>query len=93
MHPDFPPAYSWVEAGEAGVLSCKVLSEFPPEVHWLKRILPANNNGQTGPFPLLPDEEDVEASHPQFIANRTLTIGNTQYQVGSIHSDPENDSF
>ena len=80
MHPDFPPATTWVEAGESGVLSCKVLSQFPPEVHWLKRIMPANN-GLASILPLLPDEEDVEASQPQFIANRTLTIGNTQYQV------------
>lgn len=81
MHPEFPAAETWVEVGETGVLSCKVLSEFPPQVHWLKRILPA----QTNPgalLPLLPNEEEVEAvGQPQFIANRTLIIGNTQYQV------------
>lgn len=80
LHADIPPANTLVEMGKAGSLSCKVASEFPPEVHWLKRITPTQ--GSTGLVqPPVPDEAEVETIHPQFIANRTIIIGNIKYQV------------
>ena len=79
MHPEFPPVHTWVETGQAGSLSCKVSSEFPPEVHWLKRLTPTP--GSNVVQPPVPDEAEVETIHPQFIANRTIIIGNIKYQV------------
>lgn len=80
LHPDFPPVHTWVEAGQAGSLSCKVNSEFPPEVHWLKRLTPTAGLPNVVQPPV-PDEAEVETIHPQFIANRTIIIGNIKYQV------------
>ncbi|KAK4026366.1 hypothetical protein OUZ56_015369 [Daphnia magna] len=80
LHPDFPPVHTWVEAGQAGSLSCKVNSEFPPEVHWLKRLTPSSGVSNVVQPPV-PDEAEVETIHPQFIANRTIIIGNIKYQI------------
>lgn len=79
MHPEFPPVHTWVEMGQAGSLSCKVASEFPAEVHWLKRITPTpgSNNIQ----PPAPDETEVENMNSQFVVNKTIIIGNIKYQV------------
>ena len=80
LHPDFPPVHTWVETGQAGSLSCKVESEFPTEIHWLKRLTPSSASSKIIQPPT-PDEAEVETIHPQFIVNRTITIGNIKYQV------------
>lgn len=84
LHPDFPPFHTWVEAGQAGSLSCRVESEFPPEIHWLKRLTPSPGSSKIIQPPT-PDEAEVENIHSQFIVNRTITIGNIKYQVGTIN--------
>ncbi|XP_046642815.1 fibroblast growth factor receptor-like 1 [Daphnia pulicaria] len=80
LHPDFPPFHTWVEAGQAGSLSCRVESEFPPEIHWLKRLTPSPGSSKIIQPPT-PDEAEVENIHSQFIVNRTITIGNIKYQI------------
>nr|CAH0109858.1 unnamed protein product [Daphnia galeata] len=80
LHPDFPPVHTWVETGQAGSLSCKVESEFPTEIHWLKRLTPSSASSKIIQPPT-PDEAEVETIHPQFIVNRTITIGNIKYQI------------
>lgn len=83
LHPDVPPVHTWVELGQAVSLSCKVKSEFPPEVHWLKRITPTPGSSLMAQ-PVVPDEAEVETIDPQFIANRTIVIGNIKYQVSVL---------
>lgn len=77
---DFPPDHTLVEAGQVGSLTCKVSSEFPPEIHWLKRITPTPGSLSLDQPPV-PDEAEVESMHPQFVVNRTIIIGTVKYQV------------
>lgn len=79
---DFPPEHTLVEAGQVGSLNCKVNSEFPPEIHWLKRITPTPGSFNLDQPPV-PEEAEVESIHSQFVVNRTIIIGDVKYQVKS----------
>jgi len=69
LHPHFP-SNTWLTSGQPGSLVCKVKSEFPPDVHWMKRL----------DVEVAADEE-IDESRNEFIPNRTITIGKTQYQI------------
>lgn len=80
FHPEHPPSSTYAEVGQGGSLPCEVYSDFPPEIHWLKRI----TSPTPGAFlsqPRLPSDEEVESIQPQFVPNGTITIGDVKYQV------------
>lgn len=80
FHPEHPPSSTNAEVGQGGSLPCEVYSDFPPEIHWLKRI----TSPTPGAFisqPRLPSDEEVESIQPQFVPNGTITIGDVKYQV------------
>lgn len=78
FYPEHPPSNTFAEVGQGGSLSCKVLSDFKPEIHWLKRITVTPGTFQQ---PKLPSVEEVESFQSQFVPNGTITIGDIIYQV------------
>ena len=79
MHPQYPVNSSFA-AGQLASLSCKAKSEFPPELHWLKRL------SDSSP----PLDGDVEVGvdprntvFDNMTPNKTISYGNARYLVSA----------
>jgi hypothetical protein len=77
LHPQYPVNSSFA-AGQPASLSCKAKSEFPPELHWLKRL------SDSSP----PLDGDVEVGvdprnsvFDNMTPNKTISYGNARYLV------------
>lgn len=81
LHPRFPDNGSII-SGQSGSLVCKVKSEFPPDIHWLKQL-----HGQVHRHAddVIRADDDTASggggSATLLTPNRTLTFGNSWYQV------------